>query len=97
MAHTAAFDDKSRIGLFVCSGNTFSSTTAVFDSVTVTALRAAFSARAEDSLDIGFQYQGGDLGRVIPTSGAGLEKGRDFGRVVGRGKGLVGGCGGLIA
>jgi hypothetical protein len=30
-------------------------------------------------------------------AGAGLEKGRDFGRVVGRGKGLVGGCGGLIA
>jgi hypothetical protein len=27
------FKDQSRIGLFVCSGNTFSSTTAVFDSV----------------------------------------------------------------
>jgi len=35
MSHTVAFDDKSRIGLFVCSGNTFSSTTAVFDTVTV--------------------------------------------------------------
>ena len=35
MSHTAAFDAKSRIGLFVCSGNTFSSTTAVFDSITV--------------------------------------------------------------
>jgi hypothetical protein len=33
MSHPATFDDKSRIGLFVCSGNTFSSTTAVFDSV----------------------------------------------------------------
>lgn len=33
MSHTANFDDKSRIGLFVCSGNTFSSTTSVFDSV----------------------------------------------------------------
>jgi hypothetical protein len=33
MSHAAAFDEKSRIGLFVCSGNTFSSTTAVFDSV----------------------------------------------------------------
>ncbi len=31
--HALVFDDKSRIGLFVCSGNTFSSTTAVFDSV----------------------------------------------------------------
>ena len=35
MAHPATFDDQSRIGLFVCSGNTFSSTTAVFDSVAV--------------------------------------------------------------
>ncbi len=33
MTHTANFDDTSRIGLFVCSGNTFASTTAVFDSV----------------------------------------------------------------
>lgn len=33
MSHTASFDEKSRIGLFVCSGNTFSSTTSVFDSV----------------------------------------------------------------
>jgi predicted dinucleotide-binding enzyme len=29
--------------------------------------------------------------------GAGLENGRDFGLVVGRGKGLVSGLGGLIA
>ena len=35
MSHTAAFDDTSRIGLFVCSGNTFASTTAVFDCVAV--------------------------------------------------------------
>ncbi len=35
MSHATSFDAKSRIGLFVCSGNTFSSTTAVFDSVTV--------------------------------------------------------------
>lgn len=35
MSHSAAFDDKSRIGLFVCSGNTFASTTAAFNSVTV--------------------------------------------------------------
>jgi len=34
MSHTATFDEGSRIGLFVCSGNTFSSTTAVFDRVT---------------------------------------------------------------
>lgn len=33
MTHAAAFDDRSRIGLFVCSGNTFASATAVFDSV----------------------------------------------------------------
>jgi hypothetical protein len=33
MSHTAAFDTTSRVGLFVCSGNTFSSTTAVFDSI----------------------------------------------------------------
>ena len=33
MAHAANFDEKSRIGMFVCSGNTFSSTTAVYDSV----------------------------------------------------------------
>jgi hypothetical protein len=33
MSHSAAFDTNSRIGLFVCSGNTFSSTTAVFDSI----------------------------------------------------------------
>jgi hypothetical protein len=33
MSHSAAFDDRSRIGLFVCSGNAFASTTAVFDGV----------------------------------------------------------------
>jgi hypothetical protein len=33
MSHAAAFDDGSRIGLVVCSGNTFASTTATFDSV----------------------------------------------------------------
>ena len=35
MSHTARFDKTSRIGLFVCSGNTFSSTTATYDSVTM--------------------------------------------------------------
>jgi hypothetical protein len=35
MSHTASLDKNSRIGLFVCSGNTFSSTTATYDSVTV--------------------------------------------------------------
>ena len=35
MTHAATFDDKGRVGLFVCSGNTFSSTTAAFDSVKV--------------------------------------------------------------
>jgi hypothetical protein len=34
-SHSARFDDKSRIGLFVCSGNTFASTTATFDLVRV--------------------------------------------------------------
>jgi hypothetical protein len=33
MTHPIRFDERSRIGLFVCSGNTFSSTTAGFDSV----------------------------------------------------------------
>jgi hypothetical protein len=33
----------------------------------------------------------------MPSSCAGLENGRDFGLVVGRGKGLVSGLGGLIA
>lgn len=33
--HAATFDEQSRIGLFVCSGNTFASTTAVFDKVKV--------------------------------------------------------------
>ncbi len=35
MTHAATFDDQSRIGLFVCSGNTFASTTGVFDKVNV--------------------------------------------------------------
>lgn len=34
MSHPAVFSDESRIGLVVCSGNTFASTTAVFDSLT---------------------------------------------------------------
>jgi len=38
MSHPAAFHEESRIGLFVCSGNTFVSTTAVFDSVTMNPL-----------------------------------------------------------
>jgi hypothetical protein len=38
MSHTATFDATSRVGLFVCSGNTFSSTTATFDSVAVNKL-----------------------------------------------------------
>ena len=35
MTHTTTVDGQSRIGLFACSGNTFASTTAVFDSVTL--------------------------------------------------------------
>lgn len=35
MTHAAAFPEESRIGLFVCSGNTFATTTAVFDSIAV--------------------------------------------------------------
>ena len=35
MTHTATFDDKSRIGMYVCSGNTFAASTAVFDAVTI--------------------------------------------------------------
>jgi len=35
ITHQAIFDDQSRIGLFVCSGNTFASTTAVFDKINV--------------------------------------------------------------
>lgn len=35
MSHRATFDRSSRIGLFVCSGNTFASSTAVFGSVEV--------------------------------------------------------------
>jgi len=33
MILSTTFDDQSRVGLFVCSGNTFASTTAVFDAV----------------------------------------------------------------
>lgn len=33
MSHAATFDGQSRVGLFVCSGNTFATTTATFDSV----------------------------------------------------------------
>jgi hypothetical protein len=33
MSHKVRFDNSSRIGLFVCSGNTFASATAAFDSV----------------------------------------------------------------
>ena len=33
MSRRATFDDSSRIGLVVCSGNTFASTTAVFGNV----------------------------------------------------------------
>jgi hypothetical protein len=35
ITHAATFDDKSRIGMFVCSGNTFAASTAMFDGVTV--------------------------------------------------------------
>ncbi len=35
MSHATGFDAQSRIGLFVCSGNTFASTSAVFDTVKV--------------------------------------------------------------
>ncbi|WP_202921648.1 nucleoside hydrolase [Anatilimnocola aggregata] len=35
MTHAATFDDRSRIGIFTCSGNTFATTTAVFDKVHV--------------------------------------------------------------
>jgi len=33
MTQPMRFDERSRIGMFVCSGNTFSSTTAAFDSI----------------------------------------------------------------
>ncbi len=36
MTHTTAFDGPGRLGLFTCSGNTFSSTTAEFEYVTQT-------------------------------------------------------------
>ncbi len=35
MSHTAAFDEKGRVGLFVCSGNPMASTTTEFDSVKI--------------------------------------------------------------
>lgn len=35
MTHTATFDAHGRLGMFVCSGNTFAATTAVFDHVEV--------------------------------------------------------------
>lgn len=35
MTHVATFDDQSRIGLFVCSGNTFATTTGMFEKVKV--------------------------------------------------------------
>lgn len=35
LTHVATFDARGRLGMFVCSGNTFAATTAVFDSVTV--------------------------------------------------------------
>ncbi|MBN9690995.1 MAG: nucleoside hydrolase [Verrucomicrobia bacterium] len=35
MTHTTTIDGQSRLGLFTCSGNTFASTTAVFESVSV--------------------------------------------------------------
>ena len=35
MSHVATFDNESRMGLYVCSGNTFSSTTAAFDLVKI--------------------------------------------------------------
>lgn len=34
ITHTASFGSESRIGLFICSGNTFSTATAVYDKVT---------------------------------------------------------------
>jgi len=35
MTHTTTFEGQSRLGLYTCSGNTFASTTAVFESVLV--------------------------------------------------------------
>ena len=35
MTHTSAFEGPSRLGLYTCSGNTFASTTAEFESVSV--------------------------------------------------------------
>lgn len=40
MSHPAEFSAGSRIGLFVCSGNTFASAKAVYDSVTVNLVSA---------------------------------------------------------
>ena len=36
MSHPAVFSDDSRIGLFVCSGNTFASATGTFEKVAIT-------------------------------------------------------------
>jgi hypothetical protein len=33
MSHSAAFGEASRAGLFVCSGNTFASSTAIYERV----------------------------------------------------------------
>ncbi len=35
MTHTTTFDGQSRLGLFTCSGNTFASSTAEFESISV--------------------------------------------------------------
>jgi len=35
MVLPTTFDDQSRVGLFVCSGNTFASTTAIFEAATL--------------------------------------------------------------
>ena len=35
MTHSAAFGGESRIGLFVCSGNTFASSTATFENIAI--------------------------------------------------------------
>ncbi len=35
MSHAAMFDTMGRVGMFNCSGNTFVTATAVFDSVRV--------------------------------------------------------------
>jgi hypothetical protein len=35
LTHAATFDDTGRIGMFVCSGNTFAASTAMFDRVSI--------------------------------------------------------------